>query len=381
MRMGKVRVFVFIGLTVGIVAVLIGRWIAGWGLVTVDVADVPLSRVIRTIERQGGITIRTNADPATPVTMLVERVSAYEAVDTLATAIDAALRLAYVAAPSESQIRDVLTAYSSGSNPGGWTVFSGEFGRWGSPPRGQDRPTARGAGDAGANRPRGPQGRRGGGFEGGGDWTPGSGTDPRLLTWKPSESEDKSLQALLDQGSQKTGALFAVPEDWNPVIGRLPQEGRTGKVAVSLVKNAQGSVREIFLLTVQPPRPQTAQGGEGGRREFTRTVFTPRRGGPTNPEWIAERAQAQIAALPVDQRAVAQKERDEMRAFWESVRNLPEAERLAKIEEMMNDPAVQEKMEERRNARDAKTPPQRREDRMRRYLDRKNQMKGNPKQS
>jgi hypothetical protein len=72
---------------------------------------------------------------------------------------------------------------------------------------------------------------------------------------------------------------------------------------------------------------------------------------------------------------------NEMRAFWESVRNLPEEERRAKMEEHFNKPEVQEQMEVRQNARDAKSPPERREERMRRYLDRKNQMKGSPARS
>ncbi len=346
------RVLLLAGVAALLAVVMIWKWVAGWGLVTVNVHDAPLAGVIKSIERQGGVKISTNADPATPVTMLVEKARAHEAIDTLAIAIDGDARLAYVAAPGDRQIKDVLDAFARGANPGGWTVFSGGFGGRG----------------GGGGRDQG-----GGGF---GGWAPAGDTltDPRVIVWTPSDTEDKSLQAILSQGSQKTGALFAVPQDWNPVVGRLPGEGRTGKVTVSIVRSAKGSVRELFLLTVQPPRPQTA-GNDG---EFTRTVFTPQRGGQRNPEWMAERAKAQIAALPEDQRADARKQMDEMRAFWESVRNLPEEERRAKMEEMMSRPEVRERMEERMNARDAKSPPQKREDRMRRYLDRKEQMKGPP---
>lgn len=337
------RVLLLGGIAALIAVIMVWKWVAGWGCVTVLVKDAPLAKVIKSIERQGGVKIHTNADPATPVTMLVEKVPAYEAIDTLAIAIDGDARLAYVAAPNDRQIKGVLAAFAGGNNPGGWTVFSGGFGgRGGGPPTAETL------------------------------------IDPRAIVWKPSDSEDKSLQAILNQGSQKTGALFAVPQDWNPVVGRLPREGRTGKVTVSIVKSAKGSVQELFLLTVQPPRPPVA---DDGGREFTRTVFSPQRGGQRNPEWMAERANAQIAALPEDQRADARKQMDEMRAFWESVRNLPEEERRAKMEEMMNKPEVQERMEERMNARDAKSPPQKREDRMRRYLNRKNQMKGPPAKS
>lgn len=385
MRMLNNRVLLLAGVAALLAVVMIWKWVAGWGYVTVNVHDAPLAKVIESIESQGGVKIRTNADPATPVTMLVERVPAYEAIDTLAIAIDGDARLAYVAAPSDRQIKDVLAAFSGGNNPGGWAVFSGGFGgRGGGGGRDQAGGQAR---EPGTPRPErtaepqqaGPNRDQGGGGGFGGGWVPTGDTltDPRVIVWAPSDSEDKSLQAILNQGSQKTGALFAVPQDWNPVVGKLPGEGRTGKVTVSIVKSAKGSVQELFLLTVQPPRPQTA----GNDAEVTRTVFAPQRGGQRNAEWMAERVRAQIAALPPEQRADAQKQMDEMRAFWESVRNLPEEERRAKMEEMMNRPEVQERMEERMNARDAKSPPQKREDRMRRYLDRKNQMKGNSSKS
>ncbi len=335
------RVLMLVGAALLLTVVLVVRWIAGWGLVSVNVRNVPLAKVIKSIERQGGVKISTNADPTTPVTMLIEEVPAFEAIDTLAVAIEADARLAYVAAPTKGQISDVLAAFAANSDPGDWVVFASGFGR-------------------------GP---------GGGE----ASIDPRVITWKPSDSEDKSLQALLDQGAQKTGALFAVPKAWNPVVGNLPKEGRTVKVAKSLVQSAKGTMQELFLVTVQPPRPETAE--DDGRRQFSRTVFSPQRGGQRNQEWMAERAQAQIAALPEDQRAEAKRQMDEMRAMWDAVRALPEEERRAKMEELMNDPVIQERMEERRNARDEKTRPEKREDRMRKYLERKKAMKSAPAQS
>jgi hypothetical protein len=416
------RTFLLTGLAMVVAAVLVWKWVSGWGYVTVDVHDAPLAKVVKSIERQGGVKISTNADPATPVTMLVDRVRAHEAVEALALAIDADARLAYVAAQNGTQIKNVLAAFSSGNNPGGWVVLSAFGGRGGGGPQGgpqregdgqnprrnraggenaaaqgdqpapqtaqtgdQPRGERRGGGEArgGGNRPGGGMG--GGNFAGVGMLAGDGAIDPRSIIWKPSDMPEKTLKAFFDQGAQKTGVVFALPESWNPPITKLPKAGRAGDVAVQLAKNAQGSVQEVFLLTVQPPRPQqaaAANGEEGsGRWEFSRTVFSPQRGGQRNPEWAAERTQAQLAALPEAQQAEVRKQMDEMRAFWESVRNLPEEERRAKIEEMMNRPDVQEKMEERMSSRDAKTPPQKREDRMRRYLERKSQMKNQPQKS
>ena len=209
--------------------------------------------------------------------------------------------------------------------------------------------------------------------------------DPRSFDWKVSEVSDKTLQALLNQGAQKTGALFAVPQGWNPALSKLPKSGKVGTVSKDLFALAQGHVEELFLLTVQPERPErqrNADNGEGRRWEFTRTVFSPTRGeggrrGGGNPEWMTERIQSQINNLPAGERAQAQKEFDEMRAFWASVRQLPEEERRQKIEEMMSNPEIQARMEARRDARDAQRSPQQRENRMRNYNERRQQIKQN----
>lgn len=333
------------GILVLLAGVLVVRWVSGWGLVTLDCKDVPLAKVIKSIESQGRVKITTNADPATPVTIRMHRAPVFEAIDTLAVRIDGDARLAYVAAPDGRQITDVLAAFMAGSNPGGWAVFS----------------------------------------YGGGPMSVGeSVVDPRVTEWKVSDVPDKSLQAVLDQGAQKTGVLFAVPKAWNPVLGKLPAAGQTSQVAGRIIGAAKGQMKELVLLTVRPQRPEgQAAAEDGGRRwEMSRTVFSPQRGegaGPGgirgNPEWMAERIQSQIASLPVEERAEAQKQFDEMRAFWAAIRDLPEEERRKKIEEMMSNPEVQARMDERRESRDNKSAPEQRENRMRRYLDRKQQIK------
>lgn len=415
MPMLNSRTLALAGIAAVIAIVMVWKWIAGWGYVTLDVHNAPLAKVIKAIEWQGGVKISTNADPTTPVTLIVDHVPAYEAVDALAIAIEAETRLAYVAAKDARQIKNVLAAFSSGSNPGGWVVLAG--GRGGGGPRegdgqngGRSRDNAqqgnqtapqgqaaqpqtaqtgeqpRGERRQGGNANNGGERRGGGGDQGGGGfggWTPGpmgdSLTDPRTIVWKPSDMPEKTLKSFFDQGAQKTGAIFALPEGWEPAINKVPKEGRIGEVTVRLAKSASGSVQEVFLLTVQPPRPQqTANNEENGNRwEFTRTVFSPTRGGgQRNQEWMAERMQAQIAALPPAEQAEVKKQMEEMRAFRESLQGLSEEERRAKFEELMNRSDVQERMEVRNSARDSKTPPEKREQRMKQYLERKNQMKG-----
>ncbi len=341
------KVYLLAGLLALFAGVLVWKWVSGWGLVTLDFRNAPLAKVIKSIERQGDVKISTNADPNQLITIFLDRVSPYQAIDNVATLVDAEARLAYVAAPAKGQIAEVLAAFSGGTNPGGWYVSSGGFGGGGGP--------------IGSSE---------------------TFVDPRNINWGVSEVSDKSLQALLNQGAQKTGAIFAVPQSWNPALGKLPKSGKVGNVAGETIRLAKGEVQELFLLTVQPQRPQeqTADGDGGRRWEFTRTVFSPTRGEGGgrrngNPEWMAERIQSQINCLPEGERADAQKQFDEMRAFWASVRELPEEERRQKIEEMMNNPEVQARMEERRDARDAQRSPEQRLNRMRNYVERKQQMK------
>ena len=78
-------------------AVFYHLW-ANWGLVTVHSAKDPLSQVIRAIEKQGHVTVKTDLDPATPVHLNVDKVVVSEALETLAAATDARWRLTFIVA-------------------------------------------------------------------------------------------------------------------------------------------------------------------------------------------------------------------------------------------------------------------------------------------
>ena len=97
-----------------------------------------------------------------------------------------------------------------------------------------------------------------------------------------------------------------------------------------------------------------------------------------NPEWMAQRAETAIAQLPPEERQAAKADLDESKKIFTEIRALPEDQRRAKMEEYMSRPAVQEKMAARQDARDARQSPQQREQRMKTYLARKQEMKANP---
>jgi len=85
--------------------------------------------------------------------------------------------------------------------------------------------------------------------------------------------------------------------------------------------------------------------------------------------------------LPPDEQDQARREFNEMWTFWESIRQLPETERRAKIEEHFNRPDVEARIEEQAAARDSRRTPEQREQRYRNYIRRKEQIKGAPTKS
>ncbi len=395
-------------LGIAFLAVLLGvgvyHWFSGRDLVTLDFDNTPAGKVIKALEWKAGIKIVTNGDLTAPITIHLKNAPVYEAADTLAVRMGGDLRVGYIGAQQSSQINGALAAFASNENPGGWTTFAsgggwggGGGGQGGGPNaggqrRGNNRPSGNdtnaaapaadnqapsGGEQRGGNRNAGGRGPGGGG--GGGEGFGGGGMDfgtgdPRFIDWTISDMTDRNLQAFYNQGYQKTGALFAVPTEWNPVLGKLPKSAQTRDMAKAIASAGKGSVQEVFLITVnQRPGQQVA---DEQRPSFTPNIFSPQRGPGRNPEWTAERMQAQIAALPPEEKIAAQKDMDTMKAFRESLRNLTDEERRAKWEELMKSPEVQERMEERQAARDAKNSPEQRDNRARNYLERKQSIKG-----
>jgi hypothetical protein len=349
--MSSNRLKVLLGVAGVLVALLIWNWISGWGLVTVHVQDQALSKIIRSIERQGGIKIVTNADLNTPITMDVDRVPPATAVDVLTAYIDGNWSVGYVAGPSKAEVVSGIAALAEGGRNRDFRTFG--FG--------------------------------GGGFGGGGmmeiSSTP---VDARRVVWNVSPSDTPQLQSWLEQLSQKTGLMAMVPENWNPAVSKTPGGGKAASAVREIIHSVKGEYQEVFIIRVMDQeRVADAGRDQGGNRPGSDGGFGGQRqgGGPGNggrdlhPEWIAERAETRIAQLPADQRDQAKKDFDEMRAFWEKMRTLPDDQRRAAAEQFFNNPAVQDRMMERQMQRDAQRSPEKRAERFRRYVDYKKSVK------
>ena len=318
-------------------AILIGQWIAGWGLVTIHVKDVPLRDVISSIERQGHLHLESSVDPLRPTTMDVDHVTPVEAIDLLAVRADASWRSVVIAGPSKHSLDEAMTTLRGGVNPEGWTV---------------------------SYYPSFSQGMSG-------DIV----IDPRQLEWK-AEGPELDLAKLLDEAAQKSGVMTMIPRGWTPVVPRLPKAATAGKALQNLIASVRGQETSLYCLVEQRSQsvPPDSSGDEGS------SGWSGRRGGGMpaggdrqriKPEWVEQRALARIKKLPPDMQADAQKMHDEIKSMFAGFQGLSDQERRDKMSALMANPAVQEQMDNNRLMRDSKMSAEQRINRSVRYLNRK----------
>ncbi len=304
----------------------------GWGLITIHAQDRPLSEIARSIERQGHVTLKYDLDPATKVSMNVVRVPVSEALETLSTVTESRWRLTYVFGSDAAAVRGEIATLSSDQRDESLTSLYVPL-----PPIGAD--------------------------------SDGPLPDPRRDTWAVKVPDEHKLQAYLEGAAKGVSAEFVVPASWNPDVNSAPSSGQIRKVAPKLASAAKGKVEEIFLLA-KNQRPRGDDGerpdpGDGGGGRF---------GGGLNRGAIGDRMQAEIDKLPPEKRAAAQAEQDERKSFFTALRDLPQEERRAKMEEFFEKTEVQDRMEKMQADRDARRTPEQRMARAQKYRERKQQI-------
>ena len=90
--MNRIRVLLLATIVL-VVANFAYHWWRDRGLITIHSENSPASKVVRDLEKQGGITFKTNVPPETPVRMNVDKVPLVEAIETLSTVLEARWRL------------------------------------------------------------------------------------------------------------------------------------------------------------------------------------------------------------------------------------------------------------------------------------------------
>lgn len=342
------------GFLVVLAGFLVVRWLFAEPTITANFVETPLHQVLRTMERQGKVTLRTNLDPDTPVTLQLHRAPVVEAIDLLAVRLDADWRWALVVGPDRGTVAQGLAIGAEGRRQNlaeqGWRSFF-----YATPWQNMV-----------AEPP-----------------------DPRRFDWTVEAPEEPSLTAYLDQASQKLPVQILVPAEWEPTLGRAPRRGSLRDVVAALLRPARGESAEVFFVTRSlwsggerptaadatnpPPMAEGTGGGNrgggggGGGGLWMQGVGNSH----GNQQWLDERNDRIIAALPPEEQSAAREAEKLFREFRESTRDLSPEDRRAVASNFFSRPEVQQQMEEISANRDAKRTPEQREARYRRVVDRK----------
>lgn len=314
------------------------HWWRQRGLVTIHCEDWPPSKVVKAIERQAGITLKTNLPEDLKIRMHVDTVPLAEALETFTTVAEARWRLTYIFAPTLPQAHSAVAAYVAGERPEGWKMlFFPLF-----MPVGEES---------------------------------GPAPDPRSDQWPVKPVEKPEFQAYATQAAQSVNAAVAFPESWNPPVRKAPSADAISSAAPALAKAAGGRVLELFVIE---KRSRDFDGERRRARGPDAELSSRRSDGDRERmrEGFVTRAQAEIDKLPPEKRSAAQAEFDQRRKFFEGLRDLSPEERRAKMEERMSDPAAQERFEERRSEQMARMSPDQRVERARGYIQRKEAVRG-----
>jgi hypothetical protein len=327
------------------------RWLLSPPTVTLNFVDAPLHQVIASIEKQAGVTLRTNMDPETPVTIQIRRAPVMEALDLLAVRAEGNLRLGYVLGPDRQTVREgVELLVAPRDQRKGWQSFYHPTDQWVAmvePP------------------------------------------DPRGFRWNVEPMQTGSLADYLEQGSQKLPVQLFAPSDFVKNVVPRPASGTAAKVLGSLVKTLKGERSEVFVLSGGWGGGGTGRGGEdppagGGTAGGSRGGGGMGGGNPgtqQNPAWIEERTQQLIKSLPPEEQQTAMAQAEEIRAFREKMAELDGDARREAAREFFSRPDAQERFEENMAIRDSKRTPEQREARYRRTAERRLEAReaaGNP---
>jgi hypothetical protein len=327
-------------LITAVLALLITNLVAHWwknrGLITIDCEDWPATKVVKEIERQGGITVKSNLTDETKIRMHVNRVPVAQALETLATVAEARWRLAYFFAGGMADIQSALNGMLSGNRPEGWkTDYMPLMGFSEGEPLG----------------------------------------DPRTDPWNVKPVEKSDFQTYAHQAALSVSASMTYPEAWNPGVNKALSSGPIGNLAPQLAKAAGGKVLEVFLVQKPSAQPQ----GQDGDSSNANRQSADRRGGGNNSSGgeadrerlqrdMAARTQAEIDKLPPEKRAAAQEQFDERRKFFESMRDLTPMQRMEKVMEFLSNDANLNRIEARMNDHMGRMTPDQRVQMAQKYI-------------
>jgi hypothetical protein len=285
--------------------------ILNWGLITVKVTDAPLGTVIKSIERQGWVTIYTNMPLDTKVSMWVDHVPLAEAMETLTANAGGQWNLGFFAAPTSAGVKQEIAAFQSNSTgdetktysyptPMGILAAGTEDGDMpaSNPYRqvwpGYHAPTPPPAPAADTNSPD------------------GQAPAPAAPPAPPS-----TLQDYLQAVAQEANVWIMAPIAWAPNVSAPAANTSITHAVRSLVGNAHGAVQQAIVLR---GRQRRGPGGGGGQRGFA--------GGDFGWSYMEDRMNNAINGLPADAQPAAKAQLATEVKFQQAVQAAPADQKM-----------------------------------------------------
>jgi hypothetical protein len=303
----------------GIIAILllaniISYILSNWGLITVKVTDAPLGQVIKSIERQGWVTICTDMPLDTKVTMWVDHVPLPEAMESLTADVGGQWHLGFFAAPTSAAVKQEIIAFQTGSvgddiktynYPTPLAMLSSSNDDDGLPASNPYLQTWPGyhapppapvqTADNSANN------------------ADGQAPDPPPAPPAPPTTLQDYLQAV----AQEADVWIMTPGSWAPNVPAPPANISISRAVKDLVSDAHGSVQQVIVLR---GRQRRGQGG-GQRGNFA--------GGDTGWAYMQDRIQNAINGLPAEARPEATAQLQQEVKFRQDLQAAPPDQRMA----------------------------------------------------
>jgi hypothetical protein len=329
--------------TIGLLGLVwLGIWIHGWwGTITLDYENKPLGTVLRSFTRQSGLPVITDLDENKQITIHVIRVPVAEALDALQAVAESRGRLLYLAAPNKSELQKAISLLPGKLESADWKTIEYRL------------PFM---------------------FLGGSEDLP-RWADPRQQTWNPTPPKESTLVSFFENAAQATDIRIVLPAGWNPKIQKTISAGPLNSSLTSLSHTAGGTGKMVFLL----PGPRPERSSDSGSPDRLASSDSWRRrwseGPQLSPEAFAIRLQSRLSGLPADQAKEVQASITESIKQYQEWLTLTPEEQEKKMQEIMQDPARQQRGSDRFIRGMRMMSPQQRAQRYSRYNNRKEAVK------
>lgn len=289
-----------------VVANIILHLIWNWGLVTVKVTDAPIGQVIKSIQWQGHVTIYSNIDPQTKISMYVDHVPLPEAMATLAVNADAQWHLGFFVAPTSSQVKNEIRTFTEGADRDDDSIHVYNF------PTPLEMYASETSSTADPRRQIWP-----------GLVTPPPAPPPPADSDLPAPEPyvaPTTVQGYLRAFASEADIWIMAPVTWDSAVAAAPPASSSISGAIRhFVSGAHGSVTQAIILRGHPPRV-------AGEERRPRGEF---RGAGMDMGMMENRMENALNGLPAGERPAIRQQLKQEEQFQKEMRlATPERRRL-----------------------------------------------------